>query len=202
MDAKSWLLKPSVDPLRLHLLAVLLAFLLWIQVASQETVQMNVVAPVEFLDMPTDLEISNDYPREVEVVLQSDRPRSIESEHISVMIDMRDAASGAAVVHLNANNVRAANTLLRYGARGYTYPGMSHIKASIIDGWACLGSANFDKLSFRVNKEMNVGISHTSFVNGLKAEVFEADMRHSIELLEPLPENWHNTVSAIGASQL
>jgi cardiolipin synthase len=103
---------------------------------------------------------------------------------------------------MNANNVRAANTLLRYGARVYTYPGMSHIKASIIDGWACLGSANFDKLSFRVNKEMNVGISHTSFVNGLKAEVFEADMRHSIELLEPLPENWHNTFSAIVASQL
>jgi len=103
---------------------------------------------------------------------------------------------------MNANNVRAANTLLRYGARVYTYPGMSHIKASIIDGWACLGSANFDKLSFRVNKEMNVGISHPAFVNNLKVEVFEADMQHSVELLEPLPENWHNTFSAIVASQL
>ena len=103
---------------------------------------------------------------------------------------------------MNANNVRAANTLLRYGARVYTYPGMSHIKAAIIDGWACLGSANFDKLSFRVNKEMNVGISHPSFVNNLKVEIFEADMKHSVELLEPLPENWHNTFSAIVASQL
>jgi YbbR domain-containing protein len=108
MDAMSWLPKPSVNNLSLKILAVLLAFLLWIQVASQETVQMNLVAPVEFLDMPTDLEISNDYPREVEVVLQSDRPRSLESGRISVMIDMRDAASGAAVVHLNANNVRGA----------------------------------------------------------------------------------------------
>ena len=108
MDSMSWLRKPSVNNLSLKILAVLLAFLLWIQVASQETVQMNLVAPVEFLDMPTDLEISNDYAREVEVVLQSDRPRSLENGRISVMIDMRDAASGAAVIHLNENNVRGA----------------------------------------------------------------------------------------------
>ena len=74
MDTMSRLLKPSVNNLSLKILAVLLAFLLWIQVASQETVQMTLAAPVEFLDMPTDLEISNDYPREVEVVLQTDRP--------------------------------------------------------------------------------------------------------------------------------
>lgn len=108
MDTMSRLLKPSVNNLSLKILAVLLAFLLWIQVASQETVQMTLAAPVEFLDMPTDLEISNDYPREVEVVLQTDRPKSFETGRISVMIDMRDAASGAAVVHLNENNIRGA----------------------------------------------------------------------------------------------
>ena len=47
MDAMSWLLKPSVNNLTLKILAVLLAFLLWIQVASQETVQMTLTAPVE-----------------------------------------------------------------------------------------------------------------------------------------------------------
>ena len=106
MNTMSRPLKPSLNNLSLKILAVLLAFLLWIQVASQETVQMTLAAPVEFLDMPTDLEISNDYPREVEVVLQTDR--SLESERISVMIDMRDAAAGAAVVHLNENNIRGA----------------------------------------------------------------------------------------------
>ncbi len=108
MDAMSWLWKPSVNNLSLKILAVLLAFLLWIQVASQETVQMTLAAPVEFLDMPTDLEIANDYPREVEVVLKSVRPRSLEPGRIRVMIDMRDAASGATVVHLNENNIRGA----------------------------------------------------------------------------------------------
>jgi len=30
----------------------------------------------------------------------------------------------------------------------WLYPGMSHVKAAVFDGWACLGSANWDKLSF------------------------------------------------------
>ena len=107
METMNRLVKPSINNLSLKILAVLLAFLLWMQVASQETVQMTLAAPVEFLDVPADLEISNDYPREVEVVLQTDRPRSLEAG-ISVMIDMRDASSGVAVVHLNENNIRGA----------------------------------------------------------------------------------------------
>ena len=78
MTKLSRLLKPSLNNLSLKILAVLLALLLWIQVASQETVQMTVVAPVEFLDMPADLEISNDYPREVEVLLKTNRPNLLE----------------------------------------------------------------------------------------------------------------------------
>jgi cardiolipin synthase len=103
---------------------------------------------------------------------------------------------------MNKANVPAANTLLAYGARVFIYPGMSHIKAGIYDGWACLGSANFDKLSFRVNKELNLGISDPVFVNDLKQQVFEADMANAVELLEPLPENWGNTWASIVASQL
>jgi phosphatidylserine/phosphatidylglycerophosphate/cardiolipin synthase-like enzyme len=103
---------------------------------------------------------------------------------------------------MNKANVPAANTLLKYGARVYIYPGMSHIKAGIYDGWACFGSANFDKLSFRVNKELNLGISDPVFVNDLRQQVFEADMARSVEMLEPLPENWGNTWASIVASQL
>ena len=39
------------------------------------------------------------------------------------------------------------NQLLENGARVYVYPGMTHVKAAIYDGWACLGSANFNKMS-------------------------------------------------------
>jgi cardiolipin synthase len=103
---------------------------------------------------------------------------------------------------MNKSNVVAANTLLKHGVRVYIYPGMSHVKAAIYDGWACLGSANFDKLSFRVNKELNLGISDPGFVQSLKNEVFETDMARSVELTEPLPEDLSNTLASIIAGQL
>ena len=103
---------------------------------------------------------------------------------------------------MNKSNVIAANTLLEHGVRVYIYPGMSHVKAAVYDGWACLGSANFDKLSLRVNKELNLGISDPGFVETLRRDVFEADMDRSVELTEPLPEDLSNTLASIIASQL
>lgn len=103
---------------------------------------------------------------------------------------------------MNASNVTAANTLLKYGVRVFTYPGMSHVKAAVYDGWACLGSANFDKLSFRVNKEMNLGSSEAAFVDDLLESVFDPDFEAAVELHKPLPAGWHNTFATIIASQL
>ena len=40
---------------------------------------------------------------------------------------------------------------MRNGVRVYAYPGMTHVKAAIYDGWACVGSANFDKMSLRMS---------------------------------------------------
>jgi cardiolipin synthase len=103
---------------------------------------------------------------------------------------------------MNGNNVVAANTLMQYGVRVFAYPGMSHIKAAIYDGWACVGSANFDKLSFQVNKEMNLGSSDPAFVRELIDKVFDPDFATAAELKEPLPSGWKNTFASIVASQL
>jgi cardiolipin synthase len=103
---------------------------------------------------------------------------------------------------MNASNVTAANTLLAYGVRVFTYPGMSHVKAAVYDGWACLGSANFDKLSFRVNKEMNLGSSDPGFVRSLLDTVFTPDFVAAVELTQPLPAGWNNSIATILASQL
>ena len=98
--------------------------------------------------------------------------------------------------------VVAANTLLQYGVRVFAYPGMSHIKAAIYDGWACVGSANFDKLSFQVNKETNLGSSDPAFVRDLIAKVFDPDFAAAAELQELLPAGSKNTFASIVASQL
>ena len=91
---------------------------------------------------------------------------------------------------LTKANAVAANDLLKYGIRVYIYPGMSHIKAAVYDGWACLGSANLDRLSLRINKEANIATSDPQAVNELVDTLFMPDFERSPELTEPFPERW------------
>ncbi len=85
---------------------------------------------------------------------------------------------------INRSNMLALNTLKDHGVRVYMYPGMTHVKAAIYDGWACLGTANFDKLSFKINKEVNIGTSDPDFVQALREQLFEVDFAVSHELEE------------------
>jgi phosphatidylserine/phosphatidylglycerophosphate/cardiolipin synthase-like enzyme len=86
----------------------------------------------------------------------------------------------------NASNMVTANALIANGVRVYVYPGMTHIKAAIFDGWACIGSANFNKLSLRRNLEANIATSDSRFVEELRRELFERDFADSHELTEPV----------------
>lgn len=92
-----------------------------------------------------------------------------------------------------------ANEMVRNGIRVYAYPGMSHVKAAIYDGWACLGSANFDKMSLRVSQELDIAFSDPAAVDRLQRELFEADFSRSRELKTPVPLNWLDSfVKAFG----
>ena len=91
---------------------------------------------------------------------------------------------------ITRNNALAANVMLEHGIRVYVYPGMSHVKAAVFDGWACLGSANWDKWSLAINKELNLATSNAEAVDALVERVFEADFASSPELTEPFPERW------------
>jgi len=88
---------------------------------------------------------------------------------------------------LNASNKATINTLLSHGIRVYEYPGMSHVKAAVFDGWASVGSANFDKLSLKVNKELNLATSHPDTVQALLDRVFIPDLMISREIVDPVP---------------
>lgn len=93
---------------------------------------------------------------------------------------------------ISRSNAIASNRMLASGIRVYIYPGMSHLKGAIYDGWACLGSANFDALSLHVNKELNIATSYPAAVEGLLNRVFVPDMEASVELTEPFPPKWHD----------
>ncbi len=68
--------------------------------------------------------------------------------------------------------------------------GFSGLDPALFDGWACIGSANWDRWSFRINKELNIATSHPEPVAELERRVFEADFMSSVELTEPFPERW------------
>jgi cardiolipin synthase len=103
---------------------------------------------------------------------------------------------------INQSNVLAANAMLEHGVRVFVYPGMSHVKAAVFDGWACLGSANWDKLSFRTNKELNIATSHPPYVDGLLEEIFAPDFAQSVELTEPFPVRWSDHLMEVVADYL
>jgi cardiolipin synthase len=91
---------------------------------------------------------------------------------------------------LSRANAIAANALLRSQIRVFIYPGMSHVKAAVFDGWVCLGSANLDRLSLRINKEINLATSDSQTADALIERVFDHDFARSPELTTPFPERW------------
>ncbi len=103
---------------------------------------------------------------------------------------------------MDRSNILAANALFRRGVRVYLYPGFSHVKAAIYDGWACLGSANLDKMSLRVNEELNLATSHGPAVQALERQLFEPDFEKSTEMTRLFEERWTYYLSEMLADQL
>ena len=88
------------------------------------------------------------------------------------------------------SNLVTANYLLQHGVRVYFYPGMTHVKAFLADGWACLGSANLNHLSLRLCQERNLATSDPDFAAHLKHDLFEEDFARSYELTSPITVDW------------
>jgi len=91
---------------------------------------------------------------------------------------------------ITRNNVLATNAMLEHGIRVFIYPGMSHVKAAVFDGWICIGSANWDRWSFRLNRELNIASSNRAVSEELQRRLFETDFATSVEVTEPFPERW------------
>lgn len=100
-----------------------------------------------------------------------------------------------------SSNLVIANHLLRNGVRVFLYPGMTHTKALIVDGWSCFGSANFNKLSLRLNQETDVATSDPGIAEHLRTELFEVDFAKSHELLKPVEADWTDDLAETIMSQ-
>lgn len=94
-------------------------------------------------------------------------------------------------------NLVTANYLLQHGVRVFFYPGMTHVKALLVDDWACVGSGNLCHLNLRLTQETNVATSDPEFVAKLKRELFEPDFARSYELKQPIAVDWVDFLSSL-----
>ena len=88
------------------------------------------------------------------------------------------------------SNLIVANYLRQHGVRVYFYPGMTHVKALLVDGWACLGSGNMTHLSLGLSQEQNIATSDPAFAARLKHDLFEEDFARSYELNQSISVDW------------
>ena len=83
--------------LGLKAISLVLAFLLWSQVGSQQV-------PVQFANLSADLEVTGDYATEVDIIIRSQR--RVESVgQMSAEINLRDAEPGTAIFPLTNRNI-------------------------------------------------------------------------------------------------
>ncbi len=99
-------------------------------------------------------------------------------------------------------NQQAAGELLRAGATAYRYPGMTHMKAIICDGWASVGATNFDTHSLQISYEINISYSDPHAVEALARRVFEKDFATSKRLTIKDTRHWLNPIVEPLADQL
>lgn len=82
------------------LISLIAAGLLWYNVGGEQTVDTSVMIPVEVLNLPRDLVISNQFKRQLEVTVHG--PRSlilgIDQRQISRRIDLSKATPGTTVI--------------------------------------------------------------------------------------------------------
>ena len=96
--------KPWAFDWGLKLLSVAIALLLWSSYRSEPTVEMTYQAPLEFRNVPRDLELAGDFPPTVRVRVRGRSAvlRQATAGDFAVIVDLREARPGASVMHLSA----------------------------------------------------------------------------------------------------
>jgi YbbR domain-containing protein len=90
----------------LRFISLILAVVLWYFVGGDDTVDKNVMVPIEVINLPRDLVISNQFKREIEVTISGPRSQvlNIEKGDITRQVDLAHAAPGTMVIN-NENHL-------------------------------------------------------------------------------------------------
>ena len=95
--------------LGLKVLAIALATLLWLTVAGEHVVERSVRVPLEFRNIPADLEIAGDPPATVDVRLRGSSAllSRLEPGEVVAVLDLSTARSGSRLFPIRGADVRA-----------------------------------------------------------------------------------------------
>jgi YbbR domain-containing protein len=96
--SKEWVLK---------LISLCLAVMLWYFVGGEDIVEKNVMVPVEVINLPNDLIISNKHKREIEVTVRGPRSLILEmgKDQAARQIDLAKATPGTKVERIENESV-------------------------------------------------------------------------------------------------
>jgi len=99
----------SLPPVRKHswsndwalkLISLFFAIFLWYFVVGEDKVDVNLLIPIEIVNLPRDLVISNQYKRDLDVTVSGSRGliRSMSRQNLTRTVDLSDAEPGTTVI--------------------------------------------------------------------------------------------------------
>ena len=89
------------------LLSLFFAIFLWYFVAGEDKIDTNVFIPVELVNLPRDLVVSNQYKKQLEVTISGPRGliNGIAKQHISRTVNLTQAKPGTMSVHNDPESI-------------------------------------------------------------------------------------------------
>jgi YbbR domain-containing protein len=92
----------------LKFVSIALAALLWVAVAGEQTVERSLRIPLEFTNLPSQLEVVGDAPTVVDVRVRgsSGALNRIAAGELVAVLDLRSARTGQRLFHLSGDEVR------------------------------------------------------------------------------------------------
>ncbi len=90
-----------------QLLALLVSFALWVTFVGSPELTRAIVAPVEYANMPSDLEVSSELPRTVQLVVRAAGPRldRLQPSDLAVLLDLEGVQAGERTFTIEARNI-------------------------------------------------------------------------------------------------
>ncbi len=104
-----WFRKWVLHNWSLKLMALLISFLLWATYSAQPVAEIGFAVPIEFVDVPAQLEIANDVPMSVHIRVRgrSALLRRLTPSDLGISLDLSGRAAGSGMILLQAQDVDA-----------------------------------------------------------------------------------------------